>query len=263
LKRAFERHDQQEDQLMHTDQIALQLYTVREHTAKDMLGTLRQLGEIGYRAVEFAGYGGVSVQEIRSTLDESGMRAIAAHVPFTSWQEQPQQVVDDLHALGCRYAVLPSLPKNHQESIAQVREAAENFNRWGALCQDAGLQFAYHNHAFEFAPLEDTTIWEILTSRTDPALVKLELDVFWAQYAGIDPARLIEQHRERVPLLHLKDMADNRSDAPVGDGVLQWAPILGAGADADVQWYIVEQDHPRNPLVDVQRSLHNLQQMAS
>lgn len=250
---------------MDTQQIALQLYTVRELGQRDMLGTLHAVAQIGYRAVEFAGYGGVPVEEIKATIDALGIQAVSAHVPFEQWLAQPQQVIRELQTLGCTYAIVPAVAAQRRNSLAQARQLAADLNRCGAACRDARLRFGYHNHAWEFAPLDGTTLWDVLTTETDPALVALELDVFWAQAAGHDPVALTRQLGARVPLLHVKDMAagEPRTDAPVGDGVLPWSDILAAGAAAGTAWYIVEQDTPRDPLADVAQSFRNLQQMAS
>ena len=251
---------------MRTDQIALQLYTVREEAARDFLGTLRRVAELGYRAVEFAGYGGIPATELRARLDEYGLRAPGAHVPFADFAERMEPTLADLRTLGCEFAVVPSLPRESRESPAQIRRAAALFERWGDACRATGLRFGYHNHAFEFSPLDEggrsVTPFEILAA-TDPALVALELDVYWAQHAGVDPVDLIQRHGGRVPLLHVKDMADDadRADVPVGEGTLPWPRILAAAAAAGTRWYVVEQDHPRDALDDVRRSLRNLEQL--
>jgi sugar phosphate isomerase/epimerase len=249
---------------MKTNQIALQLYTVREHTARDMLGTLRQIAEMGYQAVEFAQYGDVPTPDIRAALEEYGLQAVAAHVQFDAWEKSPEQIFADLHTLDCGYAVVPSVPAARRGGIDQIKQLGETFNRWGALSQSEGLQFAYHNHSFEFAPLDSTTMWDILTEATDPALVALELDVYWVEHGGHDPVEMLQRFAGRVPLLHLKDTSKEpgQPDAPVGEGSLPWDKILAAGAAAGAQWYIVEQDHPKNALEDVRTSLRNLQRMA-
>lgn len=247
---------------MNRDQIALQLYTVREFTAQDMLDTLRVLAQQGYRAFEFAGLGGVPAKTIRATLDEHQLRAIGAHVSLSLLATQPERALAELQTLGCDYAVVPSVPPEQRDSSDQIRVLAAQLNRLGELCQSHGLRLAYHNHAFEFAPLDEsgTTMFELLTAETDSALVSLELDVYWAEHAGRDSVALLEQHRGRVPLLHVKDMLadETRADAPVGEGTLRWPEILAAADASGTQWYIVEQDHPRDALNDVQRSLYNL-----
>jgi sugar phosphate isomerase/epimerase len=249
---------------MQTNQIALQLYTVRDHTAKDMLNTLRHIAQMGYRAVEFAGYGDATPRDIRAALDEHGLRAISAHVSFEALQTQSARVFADLHTLGCAHVVVPSVGAEHRGTVAQVRQLAQLLNQLGAQCRQAGLQLGYHNHAFEFAALDGGTMWDVLTTTTDPALVTLELDVYWAQYAGVDPVALIRQGRGRMPLLHIKDMAADaaRADVPIGEGTFSWPDIFRAGAAAGTQWYVVEQDNPRDSLPDVERSLRYLQQLA-
>ena len=246
---------------MQRDQISLQLYTVREHTAKDMVGTLRSLAEMGYTAVEFAGYGGLSPEDLRPVLDDLGLRASGAHVPLGSWEADPEGVVADMHALGSAHAVVPIVPPERRDA-ASVARLAEDFDRWGDLCCSGGLTFSYHNHAFEFAPFSDgTTMWEVLVRETDPNLVHLELDLYWVRYGGADPESVLRDLGERVSLVHLKDMAadERRSDLPVGEGTMPWPRLLQAADDAGVEWFVAEQDNPRDELEDARTSLRHLQ----
>lgn len=244
-------------------EIALQLYTVRSHTARNMLPTLRSLAAMGYRVVELAGYGNATPREIRTALDELGMHAIGAHVPLDSLAEHPQQILTDMQILGCRYVVIPWVPESKRSTITQVQNLAEEFNHFAMLLHDEGMEFAYHNHAFEFTRLGHTTIWNLLAEQTDPDLVRFELDIYWARYAGVEPLDLLEQHRERIPLLHLKDMtADHtRADVPIGLGTVPWKQLLIACNEGSERWLIIEQDHPRSALENVQTSLLNLQEM--
>jgi sugar phosphate isomerase/epimerase len=250
---------------MNIDQVALQLYTVRSHTQEDMLGTLRQVAEIGYCNVELAGYGNASVPEIRSALDQLGVRAISAHTPFGRCQNELDQVIDELQTLGCKYAIVPAVSAEHRDSVDRARALAHELNAIGARVHEAGLRFGYHNHAFEFAPLDGTTFWEVLVRETDPALVSLELDVAWVDVGGHDPADLIRQLGDRVRLIHAKDHQGGAAfvDMPIGDGVLQWPAILGAAEAVGVRYYIVEQDNPRDPLNDVRRSFEALRRLSS
>ncbi len=250
---------------MKREQIALQLYTVREHTARDMPGTLRRLAEMGYGAVEFAGYGGMPVEELRAVLDGLGMRAAGAHVPFDAWTSDEEKVLADLRTLGCSHAVVPIMAPEHRADRGSVERFAGELNRLGEACEREGIRFSYHNHDFEFAPVGDVTVWEVLTRETDPRLVGLELDLYWVRFAGEDPEHLLRSFAERVHLVHLKDMARDaeRSDAPVGAGTMPWDLLLEAADAAGTRWYIVEQDHPRDALQDVRQSLENLERMAT
>ncbi|MBA3423724.1 MAG: sugar phosphate isomerase/epimerase [Rubrobacter sp.] len=248
---------------MRRAQIALQMYTVREHAGRDMPDTLRQLASMGYHAVELAGYGGLGARELRAVLDEYGLRAASAHVSFEEWKD-PELVLTDLDTLGCSHAVVPMMTPEYRESEAAVARFAGELNRLGEASERKGVEFAYHNHDFEFASLGEETAWDVLVRETDPRLVGLELDVYWARYAGVDPEILIPDLADRISLLHLKDMApgDKKPDAPVGEGTMPWDGLLAAGDAAGVEWYIVEQDHPRDAFEDVRRSLRNLEQMA-
>ena len=258
------------------ERIALQLYTLRAALSSDFLGTLRQVAAIGYRAVEFAGFGGLPISEVRATLDEIGLRAMGAHLPLAAFEERLEAALDELAHLGCDYVVIPILPEERRRTAAELQRTAADLNRYGAACQAAGMTFAYHNHAMEFAPLpgdDGRTMYDILLAETDPTLVMFELDAYWAIDGGVDPMALLSQLSGRVPLLHVKDLAPEGTpvtpggkppvDAPPGDGTLPWPNLIQAAAAAGSRWYIVEQDFPKDPLADAERGLRYLESQAA
>jgi sugar phosphate isomerase/epimerase len=249
---------------MRQDQISLQLYTVREETARDMPATLRWISEIGYPAVEFAGFGDLSAEDLHNILDDLGLRASGAHIPFDCWEKDPDAVITDMHALECAHAILPMAPPEQHRDGATVVSLAGSLNRWGELCRQEGVTFSYHNHDFEFAPLGGTTMWDVLVNETDPELVYFELDLYWVRYGGANPEPLLSDLGDRIPLVHLKDMAadERRSDLPVGEGTMPWNGLLEAADAAGVQWYVAEQDNPRDALEDVRISLQSMRELA-
>jgi len=249
---------------MRRDQISLQLYTVREETARDMPATLRRISEIGYPAVEFAGFGGLSAGDLRSILDDLSLRVSGVHVPYDSWETDPEAVITNMHILDCAHAILPIAPPEQRGDESAVASLAGSLNRWGELCRKEGVSFSYHNHDFEFAPLSGTTMWDILVRETDPELVYFELDLYWVRYGGADPESLLYDLGDRIPLVHLKDMAsdDQRSDLPVGEGTMPWNGLLEAAGAAGVEWYVAEQDNPRDALEDVRISLQSMRELA-
>jgi sugar phosphate isomerase/epimerase len=249
---------------MRQDQISLQLYTVREETASDMAGTLRRISEIGYPAIEFAGYGDLSPEDLKTVLDDLGLRASGAHVPFDSWETDPEAVITDMYTLDCVHAILPIAPPEYRSDEAEVANLAASLNRWGELCRQAGVTFSYHNHDFEFTSLDRTTMWDVLVRETDPGMVHFELDLYWVRFGGADPEPLLRNLGDRIPLVHLKDMASDaqRSDLPVGEGTMPWERLLRAADAAGVQWYVAEQDNPRDALEDVRISLQSMRQLA-
>jgi sugar phosphate isomerase/epimerase len=242
--------------------IALQLYTVRERSASDFLGTLRAVADVGYRAVELAGYYDVPIDELRTALDEYGLRAVAAHVRLDAWTSDAEQAIADLQTLGCEYAVVPWLPPRCAATPRSPRlgDVVQHLGRVGPRCRAC---FAYHNHDFEFAQMNGGTMMDVLTTETDPALVGLELDVYWAQFAGYDAVDLLHKYAGRVPLLHVKEMGSgpDRADAPFGEGIIAWEPIFSAADAAGTRWYIVEQDTPQDALADIAVSLRHLEQV--
>ena len=248
--------------------IAVQLYTVREPAGDDFAGTLRRLAEGGARAFEFAGYGGMPIGELRALLDELDVRVAGAHVPLAAWEGQLEATLADIVALGGEYAVVPWVPEERRGGAGFARELAANINQWAAAANAAGLGFAYHHHDFEFNPLPDgdgDTLFDILVKETDPELVGIEVDVYWAAHAGIDPARLLTELQGRAPLLHLKDLgpAPEHADLPAGEGSLRWDAILPAAAAAGARWWIVEQDNPGDPVADALLAIRNVERMGS
>lgn len=248
--------------------IAVQLYTVRAEAGQDFPGTLRRLAAGGAKAVEFAGYGGMAIGELQALLDELELRVAGAHIPIAAWEENADAALADLIVAEGEYAVVPWLPPERRGSAAYARELAASLNQWAALAKAAGLGFAYHHHDFEFNPLPDgdgASIFSIIRDETDPALVGIEVDVYWAARAGLDPAHLLRELEGRVPLVHLKDLgpAPDHADLPAGEGALRWDEILPAATAAGARWWIVEQDNPNpaDPLADALRAIRNVERL--
>ena len=238
--------------------IALQLYTVRDETARDFAGTLRRVAEMGYPAVEFAGYGGLPANQLVSLLAELGLQAASTHIGFAALEQRLDAELDFCQALGCQYLVLPALPPE-QRGEERIRALSAWFNEAGQRCRERGITFAYHNHNFDFARSDDRFLLDLLLENTDPTLVALECDVYWAAFAGVDPASYLQRWSGRVPLLHLKDMASDRRFTEVGDGTLDMSTICRTASAGGTRWYIIENDQPRLPsLESAHRSLEYL-----
>ncbi len=243
---------------MNITSVALELYTVRDETARDFTGTVRKVAAIGYPGVEFAGYGNLTVQEMKTLLTETGLRAVATHVGLQAIEQDLAKEIAYCQGIGCIFLVLPWLAPE-QRTIATFRQLAPRLNVFGRQCQAAGITFCYHNHDFEFAQHNGETLIDILLADTDPSLVKLELDVYWAAYAGADPSTFLHQHSGRIPIVHLKDMTPERTFTEVGDGVLGMSTLIKVAQTSGTQEFIVENDKPTMPsLESARRSLENL-----
>jgi len=248
---------------MRPDQIALQLYTLRRLAADDLAGTLRAVAAAGYRAVELAGLPETAPGELARLLDEAGLQVVAAHEGIERLSADPTAVLERLAEVRCPRVIVPWLPEERRQSVVQVRGFAAELAASARILAEGGIRLGYHNHAFEFEPLDGTTVWDVLLAELPPE-IEIELDVYWVSVGGRDPVAEIHATSGRVRMLHMKDRAPGPEphDAPAGDGTLPFPEIVDAGRAAGVEWYIVEQDEPREPLDDVARALRYLETLA-
>jgi sugar phosphate isomerase/epimerase len=241
--------------------VALQMYSVREEAARDFTGTLKAVATIGYTALELSGYGDLTAAELRRVLDGLGLVALANHVSLPTLRSALDRTIDECLALGCRYLVCPWLPEDERGDATAYRRLAAELTSMGRRCRERELGFAYHNHDFEFARLDGRYALDVLLEATNAQVVRSELDVYWAYYAGVDPAQYLRNLGSRCAIVHLKDMVkdDSRTFAEVGEGRLDFPPIFAAGKAAGVEFYVVEQDRcQRPPLESIALSLQHL-----
>ncbi|CAN5137197.1 sugar phosphate isomerase/epimerase [soil metagenome] len=241
----------------------LQLYTVRGAMATDFHGTLARVAAVGYREVEFAGYFGRSAEDVRTVLVEVGLVAPAGHFSLNDLERRWNETVAFAAAVGHEYVVLPWHRAERRRNLADYRQLARLCNDFGARCRDAGLTFAYHNHDFEFIPMEGVIPYDVLTEETDPELVKLELDLYWIRKGGQDALRYFARYPGRFPAVHLKDSAgppDERM-VEVGSGVIDWKAILGAREQAGIRHLFVEHDNPADPFGSISQSFRYLRDL--
>lgn len=248
---------------MHPDQLAVQLYTLRALLAQDVPGTLTAVATAGYRSVELAGLPPMSARTLRDRLDEAGLQPVGAHVPLEELRADLPGQLERAKIVGYPRIIVPWLPEAERETADGARRLAAELGRIAAACDAEGIALGYHNHAFEFAPLDETTIWQVLLE-TLPATVELELDVYWASVGGQDPADLIRASGDRIRLLHMKDRAAGPEgrDVTPGDGVLDWQAIVDAARAAGVAWYVVEEDNPVEALAEIERGRRYLEGLA-
>jgi sugar phosphate isomerase/epimerase len=249
---------------MRHDQIAIQLYTVRRLAAQDLPGTLRAVAAAGYGAVELAGLPDVPARELASLLDAANLRVVASHEGIERLRDDVTAVAERLSAVGCPRVIVPWMPEDDRRDVDAVRRFGGELGRFAEQLAAHGMNLGYHNHAFEFAPLNGTTVWDVMLAELSSA-IELELDVYWAAVGGRDPAAEIRANPGRIRLLHMKDMADGDEphDAPLGDGILPVPDLVAAARSTGVEWFIVEQDEPADALADIGRSFEYLTALAN
>jgi sugar phosphate isomerase/epimerase len=262
---------------------AVQLYTVRDALGRDLRGALRSLREIGIVEAELYGLNGpenatlfgVPARDVRRAFDENGIRVPISHVGGNL--ENTAAIADIAGALGLE-AVCVALPSEFSGTVdgrfamvparsrAQLDALVEKLNRVGREYRDRGLTFGYHNHHIEFTRVDGVVPYDYLMSNTDPALVKIELDVGWLAAAGVDPVSYLRRHSGRVIACHLKDYdariatdVPQRKLVPPGAGTIDFAAVLAAMNETGVRHGFIEVDVSDDALGDVRRGHAHLQ----
>lgn len=241
--------------------VAVQMYTLREECEKDFAGTLKKVAELGFDGVEFAGYGGLTAKEVKTLLDELGLRAAASHVPLEQLETNLSQVIEEMKILNSKYIVCPYLMPDRRSE--QDYQALISFlNQAGETCQREGITLCYHNHDFELARLSDGRMaLEAIFEDTNIDHVSAEFDIYWLTKAGEKPVEWINRYKNRTPLIHLKDMTIDEEQffAELGTGGVNLESVLNVGEEAGVEWWVVEQDMSRRtPFESIEISINYL-----
>jgi sugar phosphate isomerase/epimerase len=247
---------------MKTEQIAIQLYTLRDFTqnADDFVATIKRVREIGYHAVELAGTAGLPPAEAAKIVREADLQICSSHESPQMILQNPHQVVDRLGEFGITHAAYPWPDGIDFSNTKQVDDLISRLDSAGAVLRRAGMTLCYHNHAHEFFQRDGRTVLEEIFARTSPEHLQAELDIHWVQAGGGNPAETCHRLAGRLPLLHVKDYTvtgiGERLFAEVGQGNLNIPEILTAAEAAGCQWFIVEQDTcPSDPFECIARSL--------
>ena len=245
--------------------IGLELYSVRDAMRRDPERTLAAVRAIGYTDVELLwshGNFGRTPQQVRATLDGEGLRAPSAHISpaviLVGWERS----LETARTLGHEYLIVPSLTIDTQRSLDDWREWADRFNAAGAVARRAGIWLAFHNEPEHMRPLDGRIPYEIFVDRTDPALVRHQLDVGNMAIGGGDPMRYLQRYRDRYWSFHLKDVvADHSRDTELGAGRLDFRSLLAAIPDVDRKPCYVEQENPSDPLASARRNFAFLEKL--
>jgi sugar phosphate isomerase/epimerase len=248
--------------------IGLQLYTVRDHTEKDLAATLKKLSETGYNFLEAASYGdgkfyGMSPKELRKLVESFDMKLISSHAGFED--AAANQAIDAHAELGVKYLVLPWMHVDKPDA-ATFMKAAERFNKLGELCSKAGLKFGYHNHNFEFGITDRGPGYDILLNNTNPGQVLFQVDLFWMKKAGFNPIDYFRKYPGRFELWHVKDMANTpeKEDTEIGTGIIDFGELFKYKKQAGMKHFFIENDNPHgDSLESVAISYKNLHQLLS
>jgi sugar phosphate isomerase/epimerase len=234
----------------------VQLFMLRRQAATDLAGVFREIHDAGFPQVELypIAYNHPAA-ELRRMVADAGLGAVAGHFDYVGLESK----LDYAHDLGLKYMVCPMLPKEQWTTLAGFRQAADLFNRVGEGARSRGMEFVFHNHDYDFRPIEGSNGFSELMRHTDPALVKLELDIYWLAQAGQDPLAILKDHADRARLIHMKDRLPNSPISydmekssehftELGKGTLDWRAILLQARKQGIQYAFLDQDETSLPV---------------
>lgn len=227
--------------------IGIQLYSVREEAEKDIESVLRELKRFGYDGVELCGFYGRTPKEMKSLLDEIGLKAVSAHVDLNLMRADMGKVIEDYKTVGCEFVVVPWLAEADRMDGENGEKTVEEIEAFAKMAEAAGVPLCYHNHEFEFDVIDGEYAFDRLFARVPNLMV--EQDSCWVAVSGESPAEYLRKYSGRTPLLHLKDYCGSRKNGdlelrPNGYGVQNFAEIISVAEENGVRWLVVEQDTP-------------------
>jgi sugar phosphate isomerase/epimerase len=246
-----------------------QLYTVREFTQslEDVAETLKKVAEIGYTAIQISAFGPVEPKDVARVVQDNALTVAATHMAWNGFLNDLDTVIETNRLWGCKHPAIGGLPEEYR-SADGIRRFIDELTPIAEGLAAEGMDFSYHNHNHELARYDCEKTWlQTLYEQAAPAILKAEIDTYWIQAGGGDPAAWLRMCAGRIPVIHLKDMSITPDRevrmAEIGEGNLNWPAILEAGEAGGVEYYLVEQDHcyGRDPFESLAISLRNLQAM--
>lgn len=225
------RSDVKEDAALPKKEIALQLYSLREDISKDYAGVIKKVGEMGYTAIEAAGYKdgkfyGRTPEEFKADVEGAGLTVLSSHTGkrltdeeiasknFTEALKWWDECIAAHKAAGMQYIAMPSM--NMPKTLKDLKTYCEYYDEVGKKCKENGIKFGYHNHAFEFEKVEDQVAYDFMIENTNPEYVFFEMDVYWVVRGQSSPVDYFNKYKNRFTLLHIKDNKELGQSGMVG-----------------------------------------------
>jgi sugar phosphate isomerase/epimerase len=246
--------------------VGIQLYSLRDDARRDLERTLADIAAIGYKDVELLGSMnnfGMPPARLRTVLDRNGLSAPSTHVSGNALNDLDRQL-DDARTLGHRYVVVASLPITGPRTVDDYRRWADRLNDAGKRARERDLWIGFHNHADDLTPIEGVVPYDVLMERTDPAVVRMQLDTGNLAMAGRDPHEYLTRFGTRYWSFHIKDVPQlgATNDVELGTGAINFARLLASIDRIDEKHLFVEQEtYPGLPLESMKRDFDFLSRL--
>jgi sugar phosphate isomerase/epimerase len=235
-------------------------------TPEGVAESLKRIADIGYRAVQLSGLAPMDPKLLASILEDNGLQAVSTHTAWERFRDDLDAVIEEHKLWACEHPAIGGLPREYN-SLDGMKRFVDELGPIAEKLAEVGMDFSYHNHNHELAHYDGRTLLELLYEMAPPETLKVEIDTYWIQAGGGDPAQWIRKYPGRQPLLHLKDMIitpqREQRFAEIGEGNLNWPEILEAADEVGVRWYLIEQDssYDRDPFESLAISYDNLREM--
>ena len=226
---------------------ALQIYTLRNTILNDTLPQLTALKSAGYEGAELVNFGGDSVGFLAGEMKRAGLEVFSIHTDINEVIAADEKRLEYYASLGCTVMPIGWLPEERIAGGKIYGETLEFIGKFSTLAKKHGIRLVYHNHDFDLEPQDGVRKLDILLADTAPDILGAELDTCWIYTAGADPLDYVRRYAPRCPVLHLKDCVKEggrKGFRAIGEGALDFAPIIGAAKSGGVKWLCVEQDEP-------------------
>lgn len=235
--------------------IGFQSWIVREEIGKDLAGTLKKMGAMGYNSLELcspAGYAKLgfgpleklSGSELKTIFKDNGFSCVSCHYGLSELKDHGQERIDYAKELGLTQMVISSFGLPKDAKLDDWRRAAEESNKIGELTRKSGIQLGFHNHNGEFEQLEGKLIYDVLLEELDPSLVKMQFQV-WVVSIGYKAADYFRKYPGRFISAHLYDWSGKGEEmVPLGKGVVDWKEFFAAADKSGVKNFYVEMGPP-------------------
>jgi sugar phosphate isomerase/epimerase len=244
--------------ILHAQEIGLQLYSLRNEFKKDVPGTLAKIKEWNIHLIEGGGTYGLAVEVYKKLLQQNNLQMVSYGADFTELAKNPQAIIDDAKGFGAKFIMCAWIPHKEEEfTVDDIKKAIDVFSAAGKLAYENGLKFCYHPHGYEFRSYEGGTLFDYLVKNTDPKYVNYEMDVFWVKQPGQDPVALLKKYPNRFLMLHLKDRkpgtegnqdgrAPDESNVVLGKGDVGIAAIMKEAKKTGIKYCFIEDESPKS-----------------
>ena len=229
-------------------------FTFRADFSKDVAGTLDYIKAMGITNIEFSNLFGKTATEMRALLDERGMVCTSYGVYYDALTNKTEKVIQDAKILGAEFVRVGMIPHKGDFTVQDADVAIKDFNRVGKILKENGIEFAYHNHGYDFAPYENGTLYDYLIQNTNPDYVSYEIDILWVHQFGQDPLAYLKKYPSRFKLMHVKDLkkgipvgldvkTSSENDVPLGTGQINVQAILKQARKSPIKYYYLEDEN--------------------